>query len=80
MFEQTRTGAFEAADAVAMETAIKAAFDDMDVSYRNPAPPVLGATINDFIGRFCPERSGSGQDMCSRSIRTCCWSGFTGPS
>jgi hypothetical protein len=58
--ERTRTGLFEAADADAMETAIKAAFDGMDAAYRNPSPLVLGATINDFIGRFCPGAVGIG--------------------
>jgi hypothetical protein len=58
--EKSRAGPFEAADAAAMETAIKAAFDDMDADYRNPNPPVLGATVNDFIGRFCPGPVGIG--------------------
>jgi hypothetical protein len=58
--EKTRTGLFEAADAETMEAAIKAAFDSMDEGYKNPAPPVLGATINDFIGRFCPGPVGIG--------------------
>jgi len=58
--EKTRTGLFEPADAEAMETAIKAAFESMDEGYKNPAPPVLGATINDFIGRFCPGAVGIG--------------------
>jgi hypothetical protein len=52
--EQTRTGLYEAADANAMETAIRTVFDSMDTDFRNPQPPVLGATINDFIARFCP--------------------------
>ena len=52
--EKVRTGLFEAADAEALEIAIKAAFDTMDEGYKNPARPVLGATINDFISRFCP--------------------------
>jgi hypothetical protein len=58
--EKTRTGLFEAADAEAMETAIKAAFESMDEGYKNPAPPVLGATINDFIAKFCPGAVGIG--------------------
>lgn len=58
--ERTRTGLFEAADAEAMETAIRAAFDGMDTDFRNPTPPVLGATINDFIARFCPGAVGVG--------------------
>jgi hypothetical protein len=58
--EKTRTGLCEAADAEAMETAIKAAFESMDEGYKNPAPPVLGETINDFIGRFCPGPVGIG--------------------
>lgn len=52
--EKTRTGLFEAADAEAMETAIRSVFDGMDADFRNPQPPVLGATINDFLARFCP--------------------------
>jgi SIR2-like domain len=51
--EKSRDSPFEAADAAAIETAIKAVFDEMDADYKNPNPPVLGATINDFIGRFC---------------------------
>ncbi len=58
--ERTRTGLYEAADAEAMERAIGAAFDDMDAEYRNPGAPVLGATINDFIARFCPGPVGVG--------------------
>jgi hypothetical protein len=58
--EATRTGLFETADAKAMETGIAAVFDAMDASYRNPTPPVLGATINDFLGRFCPGPVGMG--------------------
>ena len=58
--ETSRSGPFEAADAAAMETAIKAAFDDMDADYRDPNPPVLGATVNDFVGRFCPGPVGIG--------------------
>src|ERR1700687_5335136 len=38
--ETTRTGFYEAADAQAMELAIKAVFDDMDAAYKNPNPPV----------------------------------------
>lgn len=52
--EKTRTGLFEAADAEAMETAIRSVFDGMDADFRNPQPPVLGATINQFIAKFCP--------------------------
>jgi len=58
--EKVRTGLYEEADAVAMETAIKAAFDSMDEGYKNPAPPVLSATINDFIAHFCPGPVGIG--------------------
>ncbi len=58
--EKTRTGLFETEDAAAMEAAIKTAFDEMDSEYKNPTPPVLGATINDFIGRFCPGAVGIG--------------------
>jgi hypothetical protein len=58
--EKSREDPFEAADAAAMEAGIKAAFDDMDADYRNPNPPVLGATVNDFIGRFCPGPVGIG--------------------
>lgn len=58
--EKTRTGLFETADAVAMETAISAAFESMDDGYKNPQPPVLGATINDFIAGFCPGAVGQG--------------------
>jgi hypothetical protein len=58
--EKTRAAPFEPADNDALETAIKAAFDDMDAGYKNPTPPVLGATINDFIGRFCPGPVGVG--------------------
>lgn len=58
--EKSRAGPFEAADAVAVETAIKATFDEMDADYKNSNPPVLGATINDFIGRFCPGAVGIG--------------------
>jgi len=58
--EKTRTGLYEEADNEALEIAIKAAFDDMDAGYKNPAPPVLGATINDFLGRFCPGPVGIG--------------------
>lgn len=54
LWKKTRTGLFEAADAEAMETAIKETFDGMDIDFRNPTPPVLGATINDFVSRFCP--------------------------
>ena len=43
-----------------METAIKAAFDGMDAGYRVPNPPVLTATINDFISKFCPGQVGVG--------------------
>ncbi len=32
----------------------------MDAAYRNPSAPVLGATVNDFIGRFCPGGVGIG--------------------
>src|SRR5271168_600154 len=53
--EKARSAPFEAADAKAMETAINVAFDGMDDGYKNPAPRVLGATINDFISRFCPD-------------------------
>jgi hypothetical protein len=52
--EKSRTGPFIAADAAAMETALQSAFDEMDAGYKKPSQPVLGATINDFIGRFCP--------------------------
>ena len=58
--EKTRTGLFEAADAEALEAAIKASFDSMDEGYKNPSPPVLGAMINDFIGMFCPGPVGIG--------------------
>jgi hypothetical protein len=58
--EKTRTGLYEAADAAAMETAISVAFDSMDEAYKNPQPPVLNATVNDFIGRFCPGPVGIG--------------------
>jgi hypothetical protein len=52
--ETTRTGLYERADEAAIETAIRAVFDEMDSDFRNPMPPVLGATINDFLARFCP--------------------------
>jgi hypothetical protein len=52
--EKTRSSPFADADVAAMETATKAVFDEMDLDYRNPNPPVLGATVNDFIARFCP--------------------------
>jgi hypothetical protein len=58
--EKARTDLFEAADAAALETAINAAFGSMDKNYKNPQPPVLNATVNDFIGRFCPEPVGIG--------------------
>ncbi len=58
--EKTRTGLFEAEDAAAMETAIKASFDAMDADFCSPTPQVLGATINDFIARFCPGAVGIG--------------------
>jgi hypothetical protein len=58
--EKVRTGLFEQEDEAAVEDAIQAAFDVMDASYRNPTPPVLGATVNDFIARFCPGGVGVG--------------------
>lgn len=58
--EKVRTGLFEQADADALETAIGTAFESMDANFRNPMPPVLGATINDFIARFCPGPVGIG--------------------
>ena len=58
--EKSRGSPFEPADAAAIETAITAVFDEMDADYKNPNPPVLGATINDFIGRFCPGAVGIG--------------------
>jgi SIR2-like domain len=58
--EKSREGPFEAADAAAIETAIRTAFDDMDADYRDPNPPVLSATVNDFIGKFCPGPVGIG--------------------
>ncbi len=58
--QETRTGVWEAEDQAAVETAIRAAFDQMDASFRNPNPPVLNATANDFISRFCPGPVGIG--------------------
>lgn len=58
--EKVRTGLFEHEDEAAVEEAIQAAFETMDASYRNPEPPVLGATLNDFIARFCPGAVGVG--------------------
>jgi hypothetical protein len=58
--EKAHTGLYEAADAEALEVAIKAAFDSMDEGYKNPASSVLSATINDFVNRFCPRAVGVG--------------------
>ena len=58
--QKARAAPFVAADALALETAIRAAFDAMDADYKNPSPPVLTATINDFLGRFCPAPVGIG--------------------
>lgn len=58
--EKTRAYPFNSGDAAAMETAIRGAFDGMDAEYKDPAPPVLTATVNDFIGEFCPEPVGIG--------------------
>src|SRR5581483_11253271 len=58
--EETRTGLWEAQDQAAVEAAIRAAFDQMDRAFRNPNPPVLNATANDFIKRFCPGPVGVG--------------------
>lgn len=58
--EETRSGLWESEDQVAVEAAIKAAFEQMDMAIRNPTPPVLNATANDFIGRFCPGGVGFG--------------------
>ena len=52
--EEVRRGKYEDQDQAAIEEAIISAFEQMDGHYRNPNPPVLGASINDFIGRFCP--------------------------
>lgn len=58
--EKVRTNLFTIADAEAMEAAIKTAFNDMDEDYRNPQPPVLNATVNDFLAGFCPGAVGIG--------------------
>ena len=58
--EEVRRGKFEDQDQAAIEEAIISAFEQMDGRYRNPNSPVLGASINDFIGRFCPGPVGTG--------------------
>ena len=58
--EKVRSGQFENQDQAAIEEAIISAFEQMDGRYRNLNPPVLGASINDFIGRFCPGPVGVG--------------------
>ena len=52
--EEVRRGRFEDQDQAAFEEAIISAFEKMDSHYRNPNSPVLGASINDFIAKFCP--------------------------
>ena len=58
--EEVRKGKHKKQDQTAIEEAIISAFEQMDGRYRNPNPPVLGASINDFIGRFCPGPVGRG--------------------
>lgn len=58
--EKVRSGRFEDQDQAAIEEAIISAFKQMDERYRCPNPPVPGASINDFIGRFCPGPVGTG--------------------
>lgn len=58
--EKVRSGKFEDQDQAAIEEAIISAFEQMDSHYRNPNPPVLNASINEFIGRFCPGPVGIG--------------------
>ena len=58
--EKARSGKFENQDQAAIEEAIISAFEQMDGHYRKPTHPVLGASINDFIGRFCPGPVGTG--------------------
>lgn len=58
--EKTRASPYIAEDARAMETALQSAFDEMDQGYKNPHPPVLSATINEFIAKFCPGSVGQG--------------------
>ena len=58
--EKVRSGKFEDQDQAAIEEAIISAFEQMDGHYRNPNSPVLGVSINDFIGRFCPGPVGIG--------------------
>lgn len=58
--EEVRKGKHKKQDQDAIEGAIISAFKQMDCHYWNPNPPVLGASINDFIGRFCPGPVGRG--------------------
>jgi hypothetical protein len=58
--EQTHAPPFGAADVEAIEAAIGAAFGGMDAGYKDPNRPVLNATINDFMSRFCPGAVGIG--------------------
>ena len=58
--EEVRRGKYEHQDQAAIEEAIISAFEQMDGRYRNPNSPVPGASINDFIARFCPGPVGRG--------------------
>jgi hypothetical protein len=49
--EKSRGSPFEPADAAAIETAITAVFDEMDADYKNPSPPVLGASVRPTVLR-----------------------------
>ena len=58
--EKVRSGKYEDQDQAAIKGAIISAFEQMDGRYRKLTPPVLGASINDFIARFCPGPVGTG--------------------